>query len=183
MIFMEIVDSYFIYPVFTGLLLTTVTVAFAMTGDDYWQRTTIDIPKQWHGLFSNPAFFDMMLISYNNDDWIAVKYYLSRIESWSLKFYTCTPRTEQRGMTGCCARRRSPWQAAQRKVGLGSDLGRVLPSRWEAVLECNHGEVTTPINLKAVIDSSISHSLCQWQRVARCMTDDRQRMHQTDRCP
>ena len=35
MIFMEIVDSYFIYPVFTGLLLITVTVAFAMTGDDY----------------------------------------------------------------------------------------------------------------------------------------------------
>jgi hypothetical protein len=35
MIFMETVDSYFIYSVFTGLLLTTVTVAFNMTSDDY----------------------------------------------------------------------------------------------------------------------------------------------------
>ena len=30
MIFMETVDSYFIYLVFTGLLLTTVNVAFTM---------------------------------------------------------------------------------------------------------------------------------------------------------
>jgi len=35
MIFMETVDSYFIYPVFTGPLLTTVIVAFTMTNDDY----------------------------------------------------------------------------------------------------------------------------------------------------
>jgi hypothetical protein len=35
MIFMETVDSYFIYPVFTGLLLTTVTVALTITNDDY----------------------------------------------------------------------------------------------------------------------------------------------------
>lgn len=35
MIFMETVDSSFIYSIFTRLLLTTVTVAFTMTGDDY----------------------------------------------------------------------------------------------------------------------------------------------------